>query len=180
MRKRVTGMNDEEIEKMIKEIREDHAEGYVKQRKIDMIHQIKGFDVPYIVQKRTYGEGGLRLGHTIDLDPSIYSYAYGLCICDEDITEFMDLLTGKVNKKEEKDEDEDENAVLAFLRERLGIEDEDEEDGGKKKKNTKVQGDSDEEKSAPLIAAVDSKKTPARRTVYRKSLNFRDEIASAK
>jgi hypothetical protein len=33
----------------------------------------------------------------------------------------MDLLTGKVNKKEEKDEDEDENSVLAFLRERLGI-----------------------------------------------------------
>ncbi len=55
-------MNDEEIEKMFKEIKEDQAEGYVKQRKIDMIHQIKDFNVPYIVQKRTYGEGGLRLG----------------------------------------------------------------------------------------------------------------------
>jgi hypothetical protein len=62
MRKSVTGMNDEEIEKMFKEIKEDQAEGYVKQRKIDMIHQIKDFNVPYIVQKRTYGEGGLRLG----------------------------------------------------------------------------------------------------------------------
>ena len=38
----------------------------------------------------------------------------------------MDLLTGKVNKKELKDEEE--NTVLAFLRKRLGIEDEDEED----------------------------------------------------
>jgi hypothetical protein len=92
----------------------------------------------------------------------------------------MDLLTGKVNKKEEKDENENENSVLAFLRERLGIEDEDEEDIETKKKNTKVQGDNDEEISMLLIAAVDSKKTPARRTVNRKSYNFRDEIASAK
>ena len=71
------------------------------------------------MQKRVYGEGEIRLGTKVDLDLSIYSYAYGLCICDEDITEFMDLLTGKVNKKEEKDEDEDENAVLTILKERL-------------------------------------------------------------
>ena len=57
--------------------------------------------MPYVLQKRIYGEGELRLGTVIDLEPSIFSYAYGLCICDEDITEFMDLLTGRVNEKKE-------------------------------------------------------------------------------
>ena len=78
------------------------------------------------MQKRTYGEGELRLGTAIDLDPSIFSYAYGLCICDEDITNFIDLLTGKVNEREKKDEDE--NAVLTFLRERLEVLEEDGEE----------------------------------------------------
>jgi hypothetical protein len=31
----------------------------------------------------------------------------------------MDLLSGKVHPKQEKDEDEDENAVLTILKERL-------------------------------------------------------------
>ena len=82
----------------------------------------------YVFQKRTYGEGELRLGTAIDLDPSIFSYAYGLCICDEDITNFIDLITGKVNEREKNDEDEDENAVLTFLRERLEVLEEDGEE----------------------------------------------------
>ena len=40
----------------------------------------------------------------------------------------MDLLTGEVHVKEAQEGDKEENTVLAFLRKRLGIEDEDEED----------------------------------------------------
>ena len=84
---------------MIKDIEEDHIENFVKKRKINIIHQIQGVVVPYVLQKRTYGEGELRLGTKIDLATSIYSYAFGLCICDEDITEFIDLLTGEVHER---------------------------------------------------------------------------------
>jgi hypothetical protein len=55
------------------------------------------------LQKRIYGEGEIRLGKKVDLDPSIYSYAFALCICDEDITGFMDLITGEVFVKEVKE-----------------------------------------------------------------------------
>jgi hypothetical protein len=43
-------MNDEDIQKMIKDIEEDHTEDFVKKRKIDIIHQIKGVVVPYVMQ----------------------------------------------------------------------------------------------------------------------------------
>ena len=112
-------MNEEEIEKMIQEIKEDHIEEWVKEKKIEGIRNIQEHAVPYVLQKRTYGEGEIRLGSSIELEQSIYCYAYALCICNDDITEFMDLLTGKVHPKLEKDEDEDENAVLTFLKERL-------------------------------------------------------------
>ncbi len=47
---RLKGMNDEDIQKMIKDIEEDHTEDFVKKRKIDIIHQIKGVVVPYVMQ----------------------------------------------------------------------------------------------------------------------------------
>ncbi len=90
---------------MIKDIEEDAIEDFIKHKKIGIINEIHGVFVPYVLQKRIYGEGELRLGTSIDLDPTIYSYAYGLCICDEDITDFMDLLTGVVHEKKKDDGD---------------------------------------------------------------------------
>jgi hypothetical protein len=59
---------------------------------------------PYILRQRPYGEGELRLGTPIGLDPSIYSYSYAMYINDEEITKFMDILSGKVNEKLKKRE----------------------------------------------------------------------------
>ena len=55
----------------------------------------------------------------VELDQSIYSYSYALYIKNDLITEFMDILTGKVNPKEEDDNDMVENKVLFFLEQRL-------------------------------------------------------------
>ena len=55
----------------------------------------------------------------VELDQSIYSYSYALYIKNDLITEFMDILTGKVNPKEEDDNDMVENKVVFFLEQRL-------------------------------------------------------------
>lgn len=55
----------------------------------------------------------------VELDQSIYSYSYALYIKNDLITDFMDILTGKVNPKEEDDNDRVENKVLNFLEQRL-------------------------------------------------------------
>ena len=75
--------------------------------------------VPYIRHKRKYGEGEFRLGKVVQLDPSIYSYSYAMYIKNESITEFMDILTGKVNFKEANENDVVENKVMEFLESRL-------------------------------------------------------------
>lgn len=53
------------------------------------------------------------------MDPSIYSYSYAMYIKNESITEFMDILTGKVNFKEANENDVIENKVMEFLESRL-------------------------------------------------------------
>ena len=74
------------------------------------------------MRQRPYGEGELRLGTAITLDPSIYSYSYAMYINDEEITKFMDILSGKVNEKIEEEGEVESNKVLAFLRKRLASE----------------------------------------------------------
>jgi hypothetical protein len=81
-------------------------------------------------------------------------------INDEEITKFMDILTGKVNEKIEEEGEVEANKVLAFLRKRLAAEIAEEkkyeeieltkvkkEEKGKeeKKKKSNVNGSSDSE-----------------------------------
>jgi len=138
------------------------------------------------LQKRVYGEGEIRLGTSIDLDPSIYSYAYALCICNEDITDFMDLVTGEVHAKEVKDGDTEENSVLAFLKERLGVKEEGGEKGielskigDKKEEKTNVNesssssdSDTGEENSAPLVPLLEARSESVNQVKFNHSSMF--------
>lgn len=80
-----------------------------------MIREIRGEKRPYILQQRRYGEGELRLGTYLELDESIYDYAYVLCISDKFMDQFIDILTGRLMDGSEDDKDKD-NKVQKFLK----------------------------------------------------------------
>lgn len=51
----------------------------------------------------------------MELDESIYDYAYVLCISDKFMDQFIDILTGRLMDGSEDDKDKD-NKVQKFLK----------------------------------------------------------------
>jgi hypothetical protein len=64
------------------------------------IKDIRGEQMePYIIQKRKYGEGELRIGYCLILNDSIYHYGFIINLKDEHIIKYMDILSGVVRKE---------------------------------------------------------------------------------
>lgn len=43
---------------------------------MQLIAEIQNFKLPYIVQRRKYGEGEVRLGYPLKLNPDVYSLSF--------------------------------------------------------------------------------------------------------
>jgi len=72
--------------------------------------------LPYILQRRKYGEGEVRLGYPIKLNPDVYSLAFVMMLKNKHITDFINVLTGKLTDGRDKSDISSENAVTTFLR----------------------------------------------------------------
>ena len=81
-----------------------------------LLAEIQNLKLPYIMQRRKYGEGEIRLGFPIVLTKDIYSLAYISFLANEHINEFIDVLTGKLKSGKDRSHVSINNRVTKFLR----------------------------------------------------------------
>jgi len=67
------------------------------------------------MQRRKYGEGEMRLGFPIEINQDIYCLAYVSMLKYEHITNFIDVLTGKLSSGKDESHVHSENVVTKAL-----------------------------------------------------------------
>ncbi len=80
----------------------------VRQSADHILQTLRSLKVPYIKQKRKYGEGERRLGQHLELRQGIYSFAFVLQMNDEKLAKHIDLLKGKVIHHPHDDDSSDD------------------------------------------------------------------------